>query len=596
MKFYDKSTGFFIADPTVDPLKGAYPTVKEIEKSLEGYILSASGWRAVFAESKKDEDNTTRITAADKVITATVVRAFVQWLNLPRPRVLIGCDARPTGEVLCDIVARTFIALGCDVSNLYIASAPEIMAYSNTGYDAFFYISASHNPIGHNGFKFGYNGGVCNKDEIDEILPIFRELIDNENVAAVARDLSANMDQDSYLEVLMQHDETKQSAFEYYKGFVKRIATAHKLFNIPFGIVAEMNGSARSAFVDIPYLNQMGAKVWAVNAYPRQIAHAIVPEGENLELCRKTLEEMHAKDPDYIIGYVPDNDGDRGNFCYTRSDGKAYILNAQEVFALVATIDLAHQTMTGDKNPAIVVNGPTSSLIDDVAKRLGGVTVFRSDVGEANVVMLSEIKRKEGYQVHVCGEGSNGGIITHPARVRDPMNSIMSIAKLYSVPGLYEYLLEKLGVENPGKISLEAIIDALPKYTVTPAFSKDAVLRIKCPDFDAFKLAYEELLQKEIGNFIGKDGFASWEARQIEGLVEQVGVGPEFRNHPSTGGYKVVFYDENGEYLAYIWLSKSKTEPVMRVMADVKGDNQKLHDKLLKFQRSLVLRACEIFK
>lgn len=591
MKFFDNATGFFIADPSVNPLKNANPSRKEIDESLKGYILSASGWRAVFAESKDEEDRTSSVSPADRVITATIARAFVKYLNRVRPRVLLGCDARPTGEMLCDIVARILIALGCEVTNLYISSAPEIMAYSNAGFDAFFYISASHNPIGHNGFKFGYRGGVCNKEEVDSVIPVFMEMIHSEDAAAVARDLSANMDTDAYMEVLMKHDAAKTAAFDYYKAFVMRIATANKLFSIPFGIVAEMNGSARSAFVDIPYLNRMGAKVWAVNAYPRQIAHAIVPEGENLELCRKTLETLHENDPDYILGYVPDNDGDRGNFVYTRSDGKAYILHAQDVFALVSTIDLAHQVMTGDSSPAIIVNGTTSYRVDDIAARLG-VKVFKSDVGEANVVTLADRVRRAGNQVHVCGEGSNGGIITHPARVRDPMNSIMSIAKLYSIPGLYNFLLGKLGVKRTKTVSLEAIVDALPKYTTTPAFSKDAVLRIRCADFDALKLAYEELFLSEVESHM-TDGIVRWEARQYEGTEETFGFGPEYRKKKSTGGYKIVFYDKNDDFVAYIWLSKSKTEPVMRVMADVKGVNPELHDKLLSWQRTLVQRADE---
>ena len=591
MKFFDYTTGFFIASPEKDPLENATPTREEIDSSLSGYILSASGWRAVFSQSKDEEDRSPNVSGADRIITATVVRAFVEWINKSRPRILLGCDARPTGEVLSDICARMFIALGCEVTHLYISSAPEVMAYSNAGFDAFFYISASHNPIAHNGFKFGYNGGVCNKAEVDEVIPIFMDMMKRDDVVEIAKSLSANMDQDLYSEILIAHRRAKEEAFEFYRNFSLRIATAHRLFAIPFGIVAELNGSARSAFVDIPYLNRMGAKVWAVNAFPRQIAHAIVPEGENLELCRQTLEDVHKKDPAYILGYVPDNDGDRGNFVYMRSDGHAHILHAQEVFALVATIDLAHQVMVGDNAPAIAVNGPTSSRIDEVAKLLGA-KVFRTDVGEANVVTLADKLRGEGYQVHVCGEGSNGGIITHPARVRDPMNSIMSVAKLYSIDGLYDFLLKKLGCKNPGVVSLETIIDALPVYTTTPAFSKDAVLRIKCPSFDNLKLVYERILQEEAPKYL-TGRLYSYEVRQIEGIEEQIGIGPEHRRKNSQGGYKVIFYDENGDFAAYIWLSKSKTEPVMRVMADVKGDDIALHDKLLAWQTSMVLRADE---
>ncbi len=591
MKYFDRLTGFFIADPSKDPLKGCAATDEDVRSTIQKYILSASGWRAVFAKSMNEEDSSKEVSDADLVIASTVARTFIEYLGRPRPRILVGIDARPTGEVLCDVVVRTLIALNAEVTHLFFASAPEIMAYSNAGYDGFFYISASHNPIGHNGFKFGANGGVYNKEIIDKIIPVFKKKIESAGVVKTAVELSGKCDEDLYSETLMKHDDDKLRAFDYYRQFVLRIATAHKLFRIPFGIVAEMNGSARSASIDIPYLNKMGAKVWAVNAQPRQIAHAIVPEGENLELCRKTLEEVHKKDPSYILGYVPDNDGDRGNFVYLeKKTGKAHILNAQKVFALVATIDIAHQVMAGDKRPAIAVNGPTSSMIDEVAGKFN-VKVFRSDVGEANVVTLAQkLRDEEGYQVHICGEGSNGGNITHPAKVRDPMNSIMSIAKLYSIPGLYDFLLSKLGIEHTDEVSLETLIDALPKYTTTPAFSKDAVLRIKSKDFDALKLAYESILEKEVEGYLtGK--IASWQVRQIEGIEEQIGFGPAFRSNPSTGGYKVVFYDKNGDFVAYIWLSKSRTEPVMRVMADVKGDDEALHDKLLAWQRSMVLRA-----
>ncbi len=591
MKYFDRLTGFFIADPSKDPLKGCAATDEDVRITIQKYILSASGWRAVFAKSMDEEDFSGEVSDADLVIASTVARTFIEYLGCPRPRILVGIDARPTGEALCDVVVRTMIALNAEVTHLFFASAPEIMAYSNAGYDGFFYISASHNPVGHNGFKFGSNGGVYNKDIIDKIIPVFKKKIESAGVVRTAMELSCKCDEDIYSETLMKHDDDKLRAFDYYRQFVLRIATAHKLFRIPFGIVAEMNGSARSASIDIPYLNKMGAKVWAVNAQPRQIAHAIVPEGENLELCRKTLEEVHKKDPSYILGYVPDNDGDRGNFVYLeKKTGKAQILNAQKVFALVATIDIAHQVMAGDKRPAIAVNGPTSSMIDEVAEKFN-VRVFRSDVGEANVVTLAQkLRDEEGYQVHICGEGSNGGNITHPAKVRDPMNSIMSIAKLYSIPGLYDFLLSKLGISHTDEVSLESLIDALPKYTTTPAFSKDAVLKIKSKDFDELKLAYESILEKEVEGYL-TDGIASWQVRQMEGIVETVGFGPDFRSRPSTGGYKVVFNDKNGNFVAYIWLSKSRTEPVMRVMADVKGDNEALHDKLLAWQRSMVMRA-----
>ena len=69
---------------------------------------------------------------------------------------------------------RILLALGKKVAFLSIASAPEIMAYSSQLEGAsFFYISASHNPIGHNGFKFGRDGGVYSSQTSADLIRRF---------------------------------------------------------------------------------------------------------------------------------------------------------------------------------------------------------------------------------------------------------------------------------------------------------------------------------------------------------------------------------------------------------------------------------------
>lgn len=588
MKKYDE-LGFLIANTKNDPLSTANPTKEEIEQALEGYILSSSGWRTVFSESKNEEDRLDKVSPADMIITATVARAFFSYLGKENPIIVVGRDARPTGRVLQDIILRIFISLGAKVHLLSISSAPEIMCYKKNESDAFFYISASHNPIAHNGFKFGSDGGVYGKETVDRIAHILKTMLSEKSAIEDAKGISRELDEREYIKVLNNHEKEKKSSVANYRRFVLNTAYAKASFTIPFGIVADFNGSARSTSGDMAFLSSLGAKTWCVNERPGQIDHKIVPEGENLELCEKTLEKANKLDKDFILGYMPDNDGDRGNFVYIKGQGRAEIVNAQDVFALISAIDMAHQIIRKEKSPAIAVNGPTSYRVDEIASLLG-VKVFRSDIGENNVVTLAESARKEGYSVHVCGEGSNGGIITSPAKVRDPMNSIMSIAKLYAIEGLYQLLLSKLGAKYNGTISLKDLIGAIPKYTTTPAFSKDAVLRIKCPDFDKLKLEYEKLLEKEIGSYL-TDGIVSYEVRQYEGSKEEIGLGCSHRPTQSQGGYKVILYGEDNSYKASLWFSKSRTEPVMRVLVDVQGDNIQLHDKLLSWQRSLVERA-----
>lgn len=587
MKYYDRNTGLLIEDTDASLLNGK-ATDQSLQEALSKCILSASGWRAVMTESGDEEDRRENVNEEMLLIAAAAAASFMDYLKIENPRIILGTDARPTGRPLAAAIRRAFIAKGAILDDIFISSAPEIMAASHR-YDGFFYISASHNPIGHNGYKFGIAGGVLNKDEIDKVIPSFRAMVNAEGAAENLRKLIRSADENKLNTVLKNHNIAKRRALDTYKSFIIETAKTKEPFTLPFGIAIDFNGSARSASIDKNFLRNHDAKIWAINSEPGQIAHAIVPEGENLEFVRKILEEQNSRDKSFIIGYMPDNDGDRGNFVYTDKRGKSHILSAQVVFALVAAIELSYDAMRGKKKIAIAVNGPTSLLIDEMAKELG-VSVFRSDIGEANVVMLSEKLREEGWTCRVCGEGSNGGNITYPAKVRDPMNSLMTFSKLWSVSGLYKFIMEKLGKKPDEEPSLYSVLSALPKYLTTSAFSKEAVMHIKSNDYNTLKAEYERILEYECnGRMPGI--FSRWEVRQYEGSAEDIGIGTEHRTPNSTGGLKVQFYDATDKPVAYLWLSKSRTEPVIRTMVDIKGNDRKLHDELLAWQREMVQRA-----
>lgn len=587
MKYYDKNTGLFIEDTGSTLLYGK-ATDESLKTTLSKCILSASGWRAVMAESGDEEDRRENVSEEMLLIAAAAAAAFFDYLKMESPRIIMGQDARPTGRLLSAAVRRAFIAKGAILDDIGISSAPEIMAASHR-YDGFFYISASHNPIGHNGYKFGVNGGVLSKEEIDKVIPHLKEMIETEGAADNLRKLILGASDEGLCNVLRGHNTAKRNALETYRSFVIRTAKTSEPFSLPFGIAIDFNGSARAASIDKQFLRKHDAKLWMINSEPGEIAHAIVPEGENLEYVRKELESQYKKDESFVLGYMPDNDGDRGNFVYTDKHGKAHILSAQTVFALVALIELSYDSMRGKKKIAIAVNGPTSLLIDDIATKLGA-EVFRSDIGEANVVSLSEKLRAMGYTCRVCGEGSNGGNITYPAKVRDPMNSLMTFAKLWSVEGLYQFVMERLGKKADDKPSLHSVISALPKYITTSAFSSDAVMHIQSTDYNKLKDAYEDILQYE-GNGRMPEGFSRWEVRQYEGSEEEIGIGKDHRAPDSTGGLKVQFYDDKDKAIGYLWLSKSRTEPVIRTMVDIKGNDKKLHDALLDWQHEMVKRA-----
>ncbi|AEV30516.1 phosphomannomutase [Sphaerochaeta pleomorpha str. Grapes] len=635
MLIYDYLSHLPIADDQLDPLDFTTPSQEQLNKALEGMILSASGWRKVFAVSGNEEDNTSSISDPDSILAAFAALSLARHLGVKKAQessidstitrlpeigdaqktVLVGLDSRPTGQILGDIVCRTLTALGVKVRYLFICAAPEIMADCNLfseEADAFLYISASHNPVGHNGIKFGKQGGVYTGQESALLANTFRSLVANPEAARYVQKLSSLLDEETYHQVLSDTRYQKQQSLERYETFV--LGTACKSFvndkirtfsrailegteTNPIGIVAELNGSARSVSIDYSLFNSLGIRVYMLNNQPGKIVHAIVPEGENLELCRRTLEDQYKRDSCYKLGYVPDNDGDRGNLVYIKdSNQKAVIMEAQEVFALVVLVELCQARLDNPKAKiAIAVNGPTSMRIDRIAKKLN-VEVFRSEVGEANVVELATRLRSDGYIVNIFGEGSNGGNITYPAKVRDPMNTLMSLIKLISDKNIFRCWCRTNGKDLPKSMTYENIINSLPSFTSTGAFSTQAKMQVTVSQKD-LKNAYEEifLLQwEERKSELLAMGIEDYVAYQMEGTVCTEGLGETFRTPPYKGGHKIVFLDKDGLCTDFIWMRGSGTEPVFRVMADCEGSSQKRHDYLLAWQRDMIAKADQL--
>lgn len=633
MLIYDTISHLVIADDQYDILSFPTPTKQALQDAQRTMILSSSGWRKVFAQSGDEEDPTPSISEADAILSSFAALALARFLNVPSaqpgclhissiatektqpPTILVGMDARPTGRVIGDIVCRTLTALGCKVRYLFICAAPEIMADCNLHpeqADAFLYISASHNPIGHNGFKFGRNGGVFGEKESNQLTAIFRSLVEEEGLSEYVQKLSASIDDDSYLHVLNSVKRQKRQSLERYEKFVlstacksndeqkqrafSRLVQENALLN-PIGIVSELNGSARSVSIDYFFLKSLGLQVHILNNKPGQIVHGIVPEGENLELCRKTLEDLYKKNDIFKLGYVPDNDGDRGNLVYIEeSSKKAKILEAQSGFALVVLSELCQARL---ENPsakiAVAVNGPTSMRIDRICDLLN-VHIFRSEVGEANVVELAQKLREQDYLVPILGEGSNGGNITHPAKVRDPMNTIMSLIKLLSNREIFKLWCMATNKEMPYNLSLEKILATLPAFTTTGAFSEKGKMQVTVPHRD-LKAAYEELFLKEWDlrqEKLKELHIEGYHIYQMEGTQCHQGMGEKFRHPPYSGGLKVVFCNKNGVETDFIWMRGSKTEPVFRILADCEGINHARHDYLLAWQRDMIGRANEM--
>ena len=620
MQRFDQATGFLIADPDYDYFD-AMPDYDSVLKAADSMILSASGWRKVFAADMDEESLAEKISSEEYIISCIMALSFSTFIKKrmrgKQPIILLGMDTRFTGPAIADAMTRVFISEGLDVRSLFITAAPEIMAYSaaSPDIDGFAYISASHNPIGHNGLKFGANGGVYGGDESKELISTFRELLDDKNIIKKIDNLLGDLDKTKYISVIEAIPDWKKKAFDTYLTFSKAViadSTAPAVIDEmrdrlieaasvrKAGVIAELNGSARTLSIDRIILENYGIAVKSINDRPREIVHRIVPEGFSLDTCREELEKSYIEDNRFILGYVPDNDGDRGNLVYIDTNtGKAHILEAQEVFALAVLSELAFMTLNKNRSNlplAVAVNGPTSMRIDAIAD-IFNAKVFRAEVGEANVVNLAQDLRKQGYIVRILGEGSNGGNITHPAAVRDPINTVFSILKLLLFKDLFKKWSEKSGNSNSyiDSYGIKDILATLPLFTTTSAYNDSAIMRISTNDHILLKQRYEEIFLIEWDNqkvFLKKNfGISSWREVNYEIKDEKTGFGPTFRSGLQKGGLKIIFSDEEGRDTDYIWMRGSGTEPVFRILADCTGNDSKRETWLLGWHRSMIEKA-----
>lgn len=636
------ATGFDIGDPDKIPLsKENAPTYEGVLRAAKSLVLSASGWRKIFAApSKANKDELEQnaedslspvISAEDRVLCALMAKTFADYLctygpgateeygrAIPARAVILGIDSRPTGPAMADIFARVFIGMGIEVHYCYIIAAPEIMAYASSagrlppahGFhaDGFAYISASHNPPGHNGVKFGLTtGGVLPHERVEPLIASFRSLLARPDCIQLAIDMVSAAASQKISACYVATSNWKRQAVSAYTLFTHEVVTGKKSLEEqgefldalaqgckerPIGVVGELNGSARSLSIDKDYLEGLGVRTLWYNDTPRAFAHRIVPEGESLVPCAAKLELARDSDAAFELGYVPDCDGDRGNLVYYDQNLKrAVTLEAQEVFALsciaeLATMALEARNVSGRQSPtvsktdklgdeprvAIVVNDATSMRIERIARQFGA-QVFRAETGEANVVALADSLRSQGWVVRILGEGSNGGNITHPSRVRDPLATLSAMLKLLRYK-------DKTTGKNPFEIWLEAssgdyesttptastrtdhcrsnyclsdIMATLPNWSTTSVFEERAMLRVASTNHAELKAAYQKVFlrewEKQKAALQERFGIESWRALATNGIFEK-DVSTDFAQ-AGKGGLRIVFSGHTSRLAAH---------------------------------------------
>lgn len=335
-------------------------------------IKSISGIRGTIGGKVNDN-----LTPLDVVKFAS---AFGTWLqnnkNKKNLTLVIGRDARISGEMVSSLVTATLQGLGINVVDLGLSTTPtvEIMVPELKA-DGGIILTASHNPKQWNALKLLNDKG---------------EFITGENGADVLA--LAESEDFNYAEVDdLGKYETRDDAFDIHiqqildLPMVDAEAIKAKKFKVVLDAVNSTGGIAIPMLLD-----KLGCETVKLYCEPNgQFPHNPEPLKEHLgDICELVIKEKAD------VGVVVDPDVDR----LALIDEKGEMFGEEYTLVAVADYLLKH------KKGAAISNLSSSRALRDVARNHDS-EYFASAVGEVNVVTL--MKEKNAV---IGGEG-NGGII-----------------------------------------------------------------------------------------------------------------------------------------------------------------------------------------
>lgn len=334
-------------------------------------IKSISGIRGTIGGMPGDN-----LTPLDVVKFASAFCAVHQvQLNKNDITIVIGRDARISGEMIATLAAQTLVGMGAKVIDLGLSTTPTVeMAVTHYKADAGIILTASHNPAQWNALKLLNNKGEFISAALGQQVLDWAEK--GVNYASV--DALGSIE--------------KQSDWSYHLNAILQ----HPLVNVPavarkkIKVVVDGINSSGSLFIP-ELLRAMGIEdIIVLNAEPNgHFTHNPEPLAEHLVETCKVIQAERAD-----MGIVVDPDVDR--LAFIDENGVLF----GEEYTLVAIADYVLKHKKGNT----VSNLSSTRALRDVTVKHGG-EYFASAVGEVNVV-----EKMKAVNAVIGGEG-NGGII-----------------------------------------------------------------------------------------------------------------------------------------------------------------------------------------
>ncbi len=365
--------------------------------------------------------------------------AYGMWLKQKsgksRPKVVVGRDARISGEMVKNLVVASLQGLGIDVIHLGLATTPTTeLAVIHHKADGGIILTASHNPKQWNALKLlNHKGEFLNASDGETVLRIA------ENEAFVYADVDALGHVTEDPDFLQLHIEDV-----LLLDLVDVEAITKANFKVAIDCVNSVGG------IVLPELLKALGVTNIIELYCEpngQFPHNPEPLPEHLTEISELIRKEKAD-----VGFVVDPDVDR--LAIINEDGTMF----GEEYTLVAVADYILSRTPGNT----VSNLSSTRALSDVTQKHGG-SYKASAVGEVNVV---EMMKSTGA---VIGGEGNGGII-YPASHygRDALVGIALFLSHLAKKGVKcsqlrkqypSYFMSKNKIELTAGIDVDAILD-----------------------------------------------------------------------------------------------------------------------------------------
>ncbi|GAB1446345.1 MAG: phosphoglucosamine mutase [Cyclobacteriaceae bacterium] len=304
--------------------------------------------------------------------------AFGAWIKGQKgKKVIIGRDARISGEMVSQLVSATLQGMGLDVIDLGLSTTPTVeIAVAKEKAGGGIILTASHNPTQWNALKLLNRKG---------------EFISAEDGATILKIAEEGQIEFSQVDKLGSYHQkkdyiSKHIALVKKHPLVDTRAIRKANFRIAVDAVNSTGGIAIPELLEALGVKKIKKLYCTPNGF---FPHNPEPLPEHL----KEISSL-VKRGKYDLGIVVDPDVDR--LALIQEDGKPF----GEEYTLVAVADYVLSRKKGNT----VSNLSSSRALRDITESYGG-KYFASAVGEVNVV--KEMKRVKAV---IGGEG-NGGII-----------------------------------------------------------------------------------------------------------------------------------------------------------------------------------------